>query len=127
MDELVWDAAEGGWFSTTGKDPSVLLRLKDDYDGAEPAASSVAALNTLTLAHLTAAPVTVGQVAQEGFGRPFTQTRDGAPAAYDMQTRHAKEFGGVGAYQYGVRETLLAVRAYAQSEPLATKPKTAVA
>jgi uncharacterized protein YyaL (SSP411 family) len=31
----------------------VLLRLKEDYDGAEPAASSVAALNTLTLAHLT--------------------------------------------------------------------------
>ena len=28
-----------GWFSTTGRDPSVLLRLKEDYDGAEPAAS----------------------------------------------------------------------------------------
>ena len=53
QDELFWDSAEGGWFSTTGKDPSVLLRLKEDYDGAEPAASSVSALNTLTLAHLT--------------------------------------------------------------------------
>jgi uncharacterized protein YyaL (SSP411 family) len=53
QDELFWDAAEGGWFSTTGKDPSVLLRLKEDYDGAEPAASSVAAVNVLTLAHLT--------------------------------------------------------------------------
>ena len=53
QDELFWDGAEGGWFSTTGKDPSVLLRLKEDYDGAEPAASSVAALNVLTLAHLT--------------------------------------------------------------------------
>ena len=31
----------------------MLLRLKEDYDGAEPAASSVAALNLLTLAHLT--------------------------------------------------------------------------
>jgi uncharacterized protein YyaL (SSP411 family) len=31
----------------------VLLRLKEDYDGAEPAASSVAALNALTIAHLT--------------------------------------------------------------------------
>ena len=32
---------DGGWFSTTGRDPTVLLRLKEDYDGAEPAASSV--------------------------------------------------------------------------------------
>ena len=41
QDELFWDAADGGWFSTTGADPTVLLRLKEDYDGAEPAASSV--------------------------------------------------------------------------------------
>ena len=53
QDELFWDPIEGGWFSTTGEDPSVLLRLKEDYDGAEPAASSVAVLNLLTLAHLT--------------------------------------------------------------------------
>jgi uncharacterized protein len=32
----------------------VLLRLKEDYDGAEPAASSVGALNLLAIAHLTA-------------------------------------------------------------------------
>jgi uncharacterized protein YyaL (SSP411 family) len=31
----------------------VLLRLKEEYDGAEPAASSVAVLNLLVLAHLT--------------------------------------------------------------------------
>jgi uncharacterized protein YyaL (SSP411 family) len=52
QDELFWDPIDGGWFSTTGTDPSVLLRLKEDYDGAEPAAGSVSALNTLTLAHL---------------------------------------------------------------------------
>jgi uncharacterized protein YyaL (SSP411 family) len=53
MDELFWDPADGGWFSTTGHDPSVLLRLKETYDGAEPSASSVAVLNLLALAHLT--------------------------------------------------------------------------
>jgi uncharacterized protein YyaL (SSP411 family) len=53
QDELFWDAEGGGWFSTTGLDPSVLLRMKEDYDGAEPAPTSVAALNALTLAHLT--------------------------------------------------------------------------
>jgi uncharacterized protein len=52
QDELFWDETDGGWFSTTGKDPSVLLRVKDDYDGAEPAASSVSALNVLTLSQL---------------------------------------------------------------------------
>ena len=53
LDELFADPVEGGWFSTTGEDPSVLLRLKEQYDGAEPAATSVAALNLLALAHLT--------------------------------------------------------------------------
>ncbi|MDO8681727.1 MAG: thioredoxin domain-containing protein [Acidobacteriota bacterium] len=53
QDELFWDAAGGGWFSTTGQDPTVLLRLKEDYDGAEPSPSSVSALNLLALAHLT--------------------------------------------------------------------------
>ena len=52
QDELFWDPIDGGWFSTTGRDPSVLLRLKEDYDGAEPAASSVAVLNLLKLSHL---------------------------------------------------------------------------
>jgi uncharacterized protein len=53
QDQKFWDEKEAGWFSTTGDDPTVLLRLKEDYDGAEPAASSVSALNTLTLSYLT--------------------------------------------------------------------------
>ena len=53
LDDLFADPVEGGWFSTTGEDASVLLRLKEQYDGAEPAATSVAALNLLALAHLT--------------------------------------------------------------------------
>jgi hypothetical protein len=52
QDERFWDGEHGGWFSTTGDDPSLLLRLKEDYDGAEPAASSVAALNLLAFRHL---------------------------------------------------------------------------
>jgi uncharacterized protein len=54
QDALFWDEADGGWFSTDGSDPTVLLRLKEDYDGAEPSASSVSASNCLTLAHLLA-------------------------------------------------------------------------
>jgi uncharacterized protein YyaL (SSP411 family) len=53
QDALFWDPVDHGWFSTTGVDSSVLLRLKEDHDGAEPAASSVSVLNLLALAHLT--------------------------------------------------------------------------
>jgi len=53
QDELFADPIEGGWFSTTGQDQSVLLRLKEDYDGAEPSATSVTVMNLLTLSHLT--------------------------------------------------------------------------
>ncbi len=56
QDELFWDADGGGWFSTTGNDPSVLLRMKEDYDGAEPSPTSVSAMNVWTLAHLTGDP-----------------------------------------------------------------------
>jgi uncharacterized protein YyaL (SSP411 family) len=51
--ELFFDEADGGWFSTTGADPTVLLRLKEDYDGAEPSAASVTTMNLMTLAHIT--------------------------------------------------------------------------
>jgi uncharacterized protein len=50
QDRLFFDEKNGGYFSTSGKDGSVFLRMKDDNDGAEPAASSVAALNLLRLA-----------------------------------------------------------------------------
>ncbi len=53
QDELFGDTEHGGWYSTTGLDPSVLVRAKEDYDGAEPSAASVSVLNLLTLAHLT--------------------------------------------------------------------------
>jgi len=49
---LFHDARDGGWFSTTGTDRSVLLRVKEDYDGAEPAAASVTVRNLITLGHL---------------------------------------------------------------------------
>jgi uncharacterized protein YyaL (SSP411 family) len=50
--ELFFDERDGGWFSTTGKDPSVLLRLKEDYDGAEPSGASVTVRNLILFADL---------------------------------------------------------------------------
>src|SRR5215217_7256560 len=37
QDRLFADEKNGGYFSTSGKDQSVFLRIKDDNDGAEPA------------------------------------------------------------------------------------------
>ena len=72
----------------------------------------------LRLVHLAAAPVTVAAISRQGFGRAFTQTLAGTPASYDMRSRHAELFGGRDGYQYSVRETMLAVRAYAQTDPV---------
>ena len=52
MDRLFYDQNAGGFFSTSGQDKTVFLRMKDDNDSAEPAASSIAALNLLRLAQL---------------------------------------------------------------------------
>ncbi len=53
QDRLFFDEERGGYFSGTGKDESILLRMKEDNDSAEPAASSVAALNLLRLAQVS--------------------------------------------------------------------------
>jgi uncharacterized protein YyaL (SSP411 family) len=52
QDRLFFDEGRGGYFSGTGKDASILLRMKEDNDSAEPAASSVSALNLLRLAQI---------------------------------------------------------------------------
>lgn len=75
----------------------------------------------LTLVHLTAEPVSVAEVAAEGFNRPFDNVLEKEPVAYDMRSVHGRTLGGTGAYQYSKRETLQAIRTYAQSEPMAKK------
>jgi uncharacterized protein YyaL (SSP411 family) len=48
-----WDAQRGGFYDTAGDDPSLLVRTKEQYDGAEPAGNSTAAMNLLRLGALT--------------------------------------------------------------------------
>jgi uncharacterized protein YyaL (SSP411 family) len=52
MDLHFWDQVRGGYFSTRDSDPTILLRLKEDYDGAEPAPTSVAAVNLWRMGRL---------------------------------------------------------------------------
>jgi len=61
MDALFWDEHAGGYFTVTGQDSSILLRLKEENDSAEPAASSVAALNLARLAGIWNDPDLLGR------------------------------------------------------------------
>ena len=47
------DKSQGGFFSSGEYAPDLLLRMKDDYDGAEPSGNSVMTELLLRLAHLT--------------------------------------------------------------------------
>ncbi len=49
---LFWDEQGDGFFDSL-PDPLVAVRLKNDYDGAEPAANSLAAANLVRLGRLT--------------------------------------------------------------------------
>jgi len=80
----------------------------------------------LKLVHLTAEPIIVAEVSEQGFGKPFSQPQVNPSAIYDFRTRHAELFGATGHYQYNKRETLMAVRAYAQSEPLTLKAQEGI-
>jgi len=85
------------------------------------------ALNAdLKLVHLTAEPISVADVSMHGFGKPFEKTQANSPGSYDMRTLHANIFNTSGHYQYNRRETIQAVRAYAQSEPHTIKTSQSV-
>ena len=51
LDERFWDPVDGGYFAAPA-DSELVLRLKDDYDGAEPTATSVAVSNLVRLSIL---------------------------------------------------------------------------
>jgi hypothetical protein len=53
QDRLFWDENAGGYFSASANDKSLVLRMKDENDGAEPSSSSVSALNLLRLGEMT--------------------------------------------------------------------------
>ncbi|KAK2536897.1 Spata20 [Columba livia] len=50
QDKLFWDSKGFAYFSSEAGDPSLLLRLKGDQDGAEPTANSVTVTNLLRAA-----------------------------------------------------------------------------
>lgn len=75
----------------------------------------------IRLLHLTAEPIRVADIAAEGFNFNFDHPTLNPAARYDMRSIHAGLTGATGAYQYSRRDTILAVRSYAQSEERAIK------
>ncbi|KAK7481023.1 hypothetical protein BaRGS_00027742 [Batillaria attramentaria] len=50
QDQLFWDEEGGGYYSSQDGDSSIVLRMKEDQDGAEPSPNSVSCMNLLRLA-----------------------------------------------------------------------------
>jgi uncharacterized protein YyaL (SSP411 family) len=48
-----YDNENGGFCDTSGKDKSILVRTKEDYDSAEPTGNSIAIINLLRLSYIT--------------------------------------------------------------------------
>ncbi|HWN96013.1 MAG TPA: thioredoxin domain-containing protein [Methylomirabilota bacterium] len=48
-----YDAKDGGFWQSTGEAKDLILRVKDDYDGAEPSGNAVAAMSLLRLAAIS--------------------------------------------------------------------------
>ncbi|MFV3370559.1 NAD-dependent epimerase/dehydratase family protein [Pseudomonas sp. NY15435] len=84
----------------------------------------IAMAGGLKKVHLTSEPISVADVSFQGFGRTFENAQSRPAAVYDMHTKHAHLFKGEGRYQYNVRETVLAIRCYAQSESLSPVEST---
>ncbi len=53
---LFHDADGGGFYDTSGEDHSILLRMKEEYDGAEPSGNAVATANLMRLAQMLNRP-----------------------------------------------------------------------
>ena len=97
QDDLFRDDVAGGWFATTGDDASVLLRVKEEYDGAEPAAGSIAAGNLLTIAHLTGDAAAAARAAETiaRFGGRFGQSARSSPMMMAALVRYHAPADGV--------------------------------
>jgi uncharacterized protein YyaL (SSP411 family) len=51
--QLFEDTAQGAFYSTGAGDSALIMRIKEDHDGAEPSGNSIAVLNLLRLAEMT--------------------------------------------------------------------------
>ncbi len=79
QDRFFWDNEKGGYFSSAAGDPSILIRIKEDHDGAEPSASSVSVLNLKRLSEWTGRTELATRAEQTA--RAFGSVLERAPTA----------------------------------------------
>ncbi|MFA6497933.1 MAG: thioredoxin domain-containing protein, partial [Desulfurivibrionaceae bacterium] len=111
---LFGDEAQGGFFETSGNDRSVLVRLKADYDGAEPTGNSISALNLLRLAWITGNEEWLKQAGAtiNAFGGRLNDYPPILPqmlVAYDFQGSKPRQFVIVGKLGRPDTEIMLAM------------------
>jgi hypothetical protein len=80
MIEEFWDKDAHGFYYTAEDAEEVIARRKETYDGAVPSGNSVAMLNLLRLARLTASPAYEEMAAR--IGRAFSSKVMNAPEAH---------------------------------------------
>jgi hypothetical protein len=76
----------------------------------------IAMTKELHLVHLPTEPVSVAEVVRAAFDREFVNHVVEKPARYDVRTRHAKVFGGVGHYLEGKAAELEEIRLFVDRE-----------
>ncbi len=81
LDARFRDPTQGGYYRTAGDDPSVLVRMQEDYDGAEPAPGSLATLNLARLARVTGSErfTTRAEATLRGAGARLAHTPSAMP------------------------------------------------
>lgn len=113
LDEAFWDGEHGGYFSTTGEDESVLLRMKEEYDGAEPSPDSVAVMNLLRLAQMTDQAAYAGKAEKTlrsfcAESRRLSQTMPAMLSALDFHLSRPKQILLAGARVSATTQAMLA-------------------
>jgi nucleoside-diphosphate-sugar epimerase len=69
----------------------------------------------LRVAHLVSEPISLGRIAVDVFRVNLASSTERPAVYYDLQTGHSEIFGGFGNYTYSARESLTAIRAFAQA------------
>ena len=99
--ELFEDTEHGAFYSTAAGDPTLVIRIKEDYDGAEPSGNSIAVLNLLRLAQMTDRPDFRASAARalEAFGSRMVAAPVGVPqmlVAYEFSISKPRQIILVG-------------------------------
>jgi uncharacterized protein YyaL (SSP411 family) len=104
QDSLFWDSKQGGYFTAAASDEHLLWKDRDAYDGTEPSANSVAAMNLLRIWQMNEDDTARGRAVKtiSVFGGQLNGIPESMPAmmsAYDALTSVQRQIVIAGARQ----------------------------